>query len=75
MSNTQGSRAFEEQEYHEGSEQRAGRTGEYQPALSTPPVVETEFAEIADGSLVEIIEDPEDSAKTLLAVYNGREVR
>jgi hypothetical protein len=46
-----------------------------QPTLSTPPVVETEFAEIADGSLVEMIEDPEDSARTLLAVYKGEEVR
>lgn len=47
---------------------------EHQPALSTPLVVQTEFAEIGDGSLVETIEDPDDSSRTLLAVYKEGEV-
>jgi hypothetical protein len=73
--NVQVSPAFEEHENHVKSIQRVESTGEYQPTLSTPPVVETDFAETADGSLIEMIEDPEDSARTLLAVYKGGEVR
>jgi hypothetical protein len=52
-----------------------GSGKDLQPTLSIPPVFETEFAEIPDGSLVEMIEDSEDSTKTLLAVYKEGEVR
>jgi hypothetical protein len=41
----------------------------------TKPVVEIDFAELPDGSLVEMIEHPEDPAKSLLAVYNNGSVR
>jgi hypothetical protein len=40
-----------------------------------PAVVETDFAELKDGSLVEMIEDPADSSNTLLAVFKDGEVR
>lgn len=33
-------------------------------------VVEIDFAQLADGSLVEMIEDPADATKTLFAVYD-----
>jgi hypothetical protein len=38
-------------------------------------VVEIDFAELADGSLVEMIEHPEDPTKTYLAVYDKGSVR
>ena len=38
-------------------------------------VIQTDFAELEDGSLVELIEDPDDSSNTALAVFNGKEVR
>jgi hypothetical protein len=41
----------------------------------TKPVVEIDFAELTDGSLVEMIEDPANPAKSLLAVYNNGAVR
>ena len=43
--------------------------GERQPTLVST-VVETDFAELDDGSLVEMVEDPENSSRTLLAIYN-----
>ncbi len=39
------------------------------------PVMEIDFAELPDGSLVEMIEDPTNSAKSLLAVYKNGTVR
>ena len=41
----------------------------------TKPVVEIDFAELPDGSLVEMIEDPANPAKSLLAVYKNGNVR
>ena len=38
-------------------------------------VVEIDFAELSDGSLVEMIEDPSEPTKTLLAVYSNNSVR
>jgi len=38
-------------------------------------VVEIDFAELRDGSLVELIEDPANPAKSLLAVYNNGTLR
>jgi hypothetical protein len=38
------------------------------------PVVETDFAELPDGTLLDTIEDPNNSAKTLLAVYRDKSV-
>ncbi len=57
------------------AEDVVGLRGERQPTLVSSTIVETDFAELADGSLVEIIEDPEDSSRTLLAVYKDRDVR
>jgi hypothetical protein len=41
----------------------------------TKLVVEVDFAELPDGSLVEMIQDPTDSEKSLLAVYKNGTVR
>ena len=41
----------------------------------TKPVVEIDFAELPDGSLVEMIEDPADPGKSLLAVYKNGTVQ
>jgi hypothetical protein len=49
--------------------------GERQPTLVSSAVVETDFAELDDGSLVEIIEDPENSSRTVLAIYKDGQVR
>lgn len=38
-------------------------------------VVEVDFATLLDGSLVEMIEDPSEPTKTLLAVYSNKSVR
>jgi hypothetical protein len=37
--------------------------------------IEIDFQELADGSIVEMIEHPEDATKTLLAVYSNESVR
>lgn len=49
--------------------------GERLPTLVSSTVVETDFAELADGSMVELIEDPGDTSRTLLAVSKDGEVR
>ena len=38
------------------------------------PVVEVDFAQLSDGALVEMIEDPADVTKTLFAVYCNQSV-
>jgi hypothetical protein len=38
-------------------------------------VLEADFAELEDGSRIELIEDPEDSSRTAFAVFNGKETR
>ncbi len=38
------------------------------------PVVETDFAELPDGTLLDTIEDPNNPARTLLAVYHDHSV-
>ncbi len=43
-------------------------------SVVSPAVVETDFTELEDGSLVEAIEDPENSSRTLLAIYKNGEV-
>lgn len=67
----------DEQGSHEGTGRRTrladGR--ERQPTLISAPVVETDFAELEDGSLLETIEDPSNSSRSLLAVYKDGEVR
>ena len=47
--------------------------GQHHPPVVSPAVVETDFTEIGDGSMVEIIEDPENSSRTLLAIYKAGE--
>jgi hypothetical protein len=43
--------------------------------MENESVVEIDFAELSDGSLVELIEDPADATKTLLAVYRNQSVQ
>jgi hypothetical protein len=38
-------------------------------------IVETDFAELEDGSLLELIEAPEDCSKTLFVLFKNREFR
>ena len=47
---------------------------ERRPSLVSPSLIETDFAELEDGTLAEMIEDPEDSSQTLLATYKDGEV-
>jgi hypothetical protein len=42
---------------------------EPQPILASIPILETDFAESEDGSLIEMIEDPNNSSRSLLAVW------
>lgn len=39
------------------------------------PQVETDFEELEDGSLLEMIEDPKDRSKTLFALFKNGKVR
>jgi hypothetical protein len=48
---------------------------ERQPALVSRRVVETDFAELKDGTLIEMIEDPNDPANSLFAIYKDGIVR
>ena len=43
------------------------------PGLNSLPVIETDFAELEDGSLVDLIEDPENSSNTLFVIFDGKE--
>ena len=45
------------------------------PTLISPPIVETDFVELEDGSLVEMIEDPVDPSKIQFAIYKAGEIR
>jgi hypothetical protein len=46
------------------------------PAISAPKkIIETASAELEDGTQIEIIEDPKDSSRSLLAVYKHGEVQ
>jgi hypothetical protein len=46
-----------------------------EPTQVSLPIIETDFAELEDGSLVEMIEDPEKPSRTLLAIFKMGEVR
>lgn len=43
--------------------------------MKKKPAVEIDFAELSDGSLAEMIENPADGTKTLLAVYRNGSVQ
>ena len=45
------------------------------PTLISPPIVEKDFVELEDGALVEMIEDPDNSSRTLWAVFRNGKVR
>ncbi len=47
----------------------------HQPVLVTQQIVETDFAELQDGSLVEMIEDPALPSRTTFAVYKDGKVQ
>ena len=44
------------------------------PALVTPSIVETDFAQLEDGSIVEMIEDPEIPSRSMFAVFKNGNV-
>jgi hypothetical protein len=48
---------------------------EPKPTLISPPIVETGFVELEDGSLVEMIEDPDNPSRTLFSLFKDGEVR
>jgi hypothetical protein len=43
--------------------------------MTAKPVIETDFAELPDGTLLDTIEDPNNPARMLLAVYRDQSVR
>lgn len=47
----------------------------YQPNPVSPSAIQTDFAEFEDGTLIEMIEDPNDAANSLFAVYQNGTVR
>src|SRR4029077_20146772 len=44
-------------------------------AAASDQIVETDFAELNDGTLVDLVQDSENSRRTLLAVWKDGEVR
>jgi hypothetical protein len=42
--------------------------------MAPKPIIEVDFTELHDGTLLDTIEDPNDSAKTLLAIYRDNNV-
>ena len=42
--------------------------------MTTKPVIETDFAELPDGTLLDTVEDPNNPVRTLLAVYRDQRV-
>jgi hypothetical protein len=77
MNTTLNSAALDERRFRTVSDRRVARTneGEHQPTAVSPAVVETDFAELEDGTLVEMIEDPKNSSRSVLAVFKDGEVR
>jgi hypothetical protein len=57
---------------HPQSEVTAVKSDLHRPAYE---IREIDFVELADGSLVEMIEDPADSSASCLAVRTGKEIR
>jgi hypothetical protein len=45
------------------------------PTVNSSSVIETDFAELEDGSLVDLIEDAENSSSTLFVIYDGKDTR
>jgi len=45
------------------------------PSVIAPPIVETDFARLEDGSLLEMIEDPENSSRAVFVMYKNGEAR
>jgi hypothetical protein len=43
--------------------------------MESSTIIEVDFAELSDGTLVEMIEDPAGSGKSVLAIYKDRTVR
>lgn len=43
--------------------------------MTSKPLIETDFAELPDGTLLDTIEDPTDPAKTQLAIYRDNKIR
>jgi hypothetical protein len=77
MNRTRSLAAMHKRRFGAVSDRRAARIGDgrRQPPVDAPTVVEIDFVELKDGSLVEMIEDPENSSNTLLAVFKDGEVR
>ena len=45
-----------------------------QPKLVAPPIIETDFAQLEDGTIVELIENPIIASESLLAVSKNGSV-
>jgi hypothetical protein len=60
-------------QHQQGHHQQASLAQE--PRVISAPIMETGFEEMIDGSLVEMIEDPENSSRTLFAIFKNGEVR
>lgn len=45
-----------------------------EPDLESNSVSEVDFAELSDGSIIEMIEDPQDATRTLFAVYRDQSI-
>jgi hypothetical protein len=60
----------------ERSKHNAFKHGKFPgPTPVSPAIIETDFAELEDGSLVELIEDLDNPTNTLLAIFKDNNVR
>jgi hypothetical protein len=54
---------------------RVGPPASEQAGIGDKKIVEVDFRQLADGTLVEMIADPEDSSKSLLAICKDGQIR
>ena len=54
---------------------RNTNSGRRSDSLGSGARIETDFAELADGTLVELVQSPERAGRTCLAVWKNREIR
>lgn len=66
----------QEQVRHEQGHHKQVSVGQkLKPRVISAPIADTDFAQLEDGSLIEMIEDPQNSSRTLFAIFKNGEVR
>jgi hypothetical protein len=60
----------------EGFHPKLGATAEHGPScIAGPETIETDFVDIGDGKVVELLEDPANPNRTVLGIWDGRKLQ